>query len=97
MTKAELLKKLKALGKISNKQRNAVVCTLVGHSKVVTTCFGYVHCARCDAQIGDNLGSVFDLTNYVIVGHACDTCKDNYRKLDWKSKLYAVDPKVEGK
>lgn len=34
----------------------AMLCAWLGHSRAFTYCFGYVYCARCEAQVGDNLG-----------------------------------------
>lgn len=55
-------------------------------------CFGYVHCARCEEQIGDTLGGIFDTTNSVIVNHGCKKCKKNYKKLNWKDKFLVEYP-----
>lgn len=93
ITKAELKKKIKALGKISEEQRNSIICSLVGHSKISTTCFGYRNCARCGEQLGDSLGSIdFGIKNAVIVGHNCKVCKANFKKCDWRDKLYVKNP-----
>lgn len=80
------------LGKIKE-----IYCVLVGHSKIQTTCFGYVHCARCEAQIGDRLGSIFDMTDSVIVGHNCDRCQENYKKLLFSKKFLCPNPFKEPK
>lgn len=87
MTKKELLAKLKALGKIDKDKRKEIICTLIGHSRIVSLCFDYVTCARCDKQIGDSLAGIFDLTDKVIVGHACKTCDANRETLTWKDKF----------
>ena len=92
MFKKDLLKKLKLLDLESDEQRNSITCSLIGHSKIIETCFGYIHCARCGDQIGDALGSFFDGAKHVIIGHACDTCHENYKELTWKDKLYCPDP-----
>lgn len=92
MNKEELLAKIKGLNLKDKDQRNRVVCALIGHSKIITICFGYVHCARCDAKIGDRLGGIFDTTDSVIVGHSYETCRKNYKKLTWKDKLYCSNP-----
>jgi DNA-directed RNA polymerase subunit RPC12/RpoP len=77
--------------------KNKVVCALLGHSKIVTGCFGYVYCARCGEQIGDALGGCFDASKVVIVGHNCPTCQKNYKKLTWKDKIFCPNPfKQEG-
>ena len=60
--------------------RNRITCALIGHSRIVTYCFGYVS-ARCGDQIGDTLGGMTSLENSVVVGHACDICRANYEKL----------------
>ena len=97
MNKKELMEKIKAVGDITEEQRNGIVCTLIGHSRIVTTCFGYVSCSRCKDQIGDTLGGCFELKECVIVGHNCDGCRKNYEKLTWRDKLYTPEPFTEEK
>lgn len=93
ITKLELAKKIKALGKLEVSQKNSIICSLIGHSKISTTCFGYRYCARCGEQVGDSLGSIdFGVKEAVIVGHNCDTCKDNFKKCDWRDKLFVRNP-----
>lgn len=93
ITKKELLKKLKLLDLKDKKKRNDIVCSLIGHSRISTTCWGYRYCARCEQQVGDNLGSIdFGVKEAVIVGHNCKTCRANYKKLTWKDKLYCPNP-----
>jgi len=70
----------------------AIFCIFFGHSNIIETCFGYVHCARCDAQIGDTLAGCYSNTKAVIVGHNCKECKENYKKLTWKDKFLAPNP-----
>ncbi len=100
MTKQELMQKLAALGDISEEQRNQVTCSLVGHSKIQTYCFGYFNCARCGAQLGDSLASVYpQAEEVVVVGHMggnCPTCRENYKKLTWRDKLFCPDPFARG-
>lgn len=91
MKKNELIAKVKALG-LSNEQRNSVVCSIIGHSRIISMCFGYVHCARCGEQIGDRLAGVYDTTDSVIVGHDCETCHKNFDALNWEDKLYVKNP-----
>lgn len=96
MTKKELMRKLKLLEPESDEQRNSIICSLIGHSKIQTTCFGYFYCARCGDQLGDTLGGVYpDAESNVIVGHGCKQCKENYEKLTWRDKLYCPDPFAE--
>jgi len=92
MTKSELTKKLKALGKVTKAQRNRIVCSLIEHSRIQTTCMGYFYCSRCGDQVGDSLGGFYDPTDIVIVGHNCFMCRKNLKKLNWKDKLYAPNP-----
>jgi hypothetical protein len=79
-------------------QRNGIVCSLIGHSKIISMCFGYVHCGRCGDQIGDTLMSGFpSMDESVIMNHNCPTCQKNYKLLTWKDKLYTSDPFAERK
>lgn len=81
-----------AFSDCDDEKKKAVTCAILGHSKIVTTFFGYVNCARCGAQIGDALGGMFDGSKVVIVGHDCDVCRANYKKLTWKDKVLAPYP-----
>lgn len=95
VTRKELVEKVKSLN-LATAERNAVVCAMIGHSSIISMCFGYVHCGRCGEQIGDRLGGVFDTTNSVLIGHNCETCQENYKKLTWEDKLYSKNPfKIE--
>lgn len=92
-SKEELLEKLDLLGITDEKQKKKLTCSLIGHSKIQTTFFGYYYCARCEEQVGDSLGSIYpDAENIVIVGHKCSTCEANYKKLTWKDKIFCPDP-----
>ena len=96
MKRAEMMKKIRALGKVSKDQRNSIVCILIGHSRIQSTCFGYYNCARCDSQVGDSLGGAYSAEKVVIVGHDCKTCRANYKGCTWQDKLYVPNPfKVE--
>lgn len=97
-TKAELVKKLKALGNISEEQKAAVVCSLIGHSKIQSHFFGYYNCGRCGAQVGDTLGSSYGgAAEAVVIGHKCKTCEKNFSECTWKDKFMCPDPfKDEG-
>lgn len=93
LTKVEFQNRLAAMGKMDKDQRNRVVCALIGHSRIETLCMGYHYCGRCDAQVGDTLGSVYrGAEDCVAVGHNCETCRANYKKLTWRDKLYAPNP-----
>lgn len=88
VTKRFVLDRVKGLSLIP---KRSMVCALVGHSRIVTLCFGYVSCGRCDAQIGDTLGGSYSLVRDVIVGHDCPTCRRNAKKLTWRDTLLASD------
>ena len=94
MTKKELLSKIKGTYE-NDEQRNAIVCAIIGHSNILDSCFGYIYCTRCKAQIGDTLGGVYSNDKCVLIGHSCDTCKKNYKELTWKDKLYAYPNPLE--
>jgi len=66
----------------------SIFCVLFGHAKVVSKCFGYVSCARCGTQIGDTLAGVFDLEKYVIKGHNCDVCDENWSNLKIRERVF---------
>lgn len=92
-SKEDLLEKLDLLGITDEEQKKKLTCSLIGHSKIQTTFFGYYYCARCEEQVGDSLGSIYpDVANVVIVGHKCPTCEANYKKLTWKDKIFCPDP-----
>lgn len=101
MTKTELTKKIKALGKITDEQRCGIVCSLIGHSHVVEFCFGYVTCARCGDQIGDTLGGAFKLDKHAIVGihtkdkTVCKECLANYKKMTWEDMVFLPGEKFK--
>ena len=88
MKRRELLAKLKKMD-VCGAEKKKITCVLIGHSKIITTCFGYIYCSRCEDQIGDSLAGVFDGGKHVIVGHDCSTCRENYKNLTWEDKLYA--------
>ena len=92
MTKKELMEKLKAIGKISKQQRNDIVCSLIGHSNIQSTFWDYYYCGRCGAQLGDQLASIYNTNEVVIINHNCKILKKNYKKCSWKDKLYVTNP-----
>ena len=91
MTRAQVLERLKG---IPTAAKGRVVCALVGHSRIVSQCFGFVHCERCEAQIADKQGGAGFLgaSECVQVGHNCPTCRKNYRTMDWHDKLLVKNP-----
>ncbi len=70
--------------KLTQEQKAQIYCVKNGHANYVTLCFGYVHCGRCNEQIGDRLGGVFDTSNIIVVGcpdKPCKHCDPIQRKL----------------
>ena len=93
-TKREVMRRVKGL---DADKRAAIVCALVGHSRIQTAFFGYYNCGRCGAQVGDSLGGVYPgAETAVVIGHACDTCRENAKSLTWRDTLYAPDPQLDG-
>src|SRR5688500_14077595 len=91
MTLAEVKRRIVG---IPPARKAATVCALVGHSRIVTQCFGYVNCARCDAQIADRLGGAgyAQAEESVVVGHNCPKCRKNFKAMGWRDKLLTPDP-----
>jgi len=92
-TKKELLEILKKIPIRDNDHKKQIICSLIGHSLICTTCFGYRYCGRCGSQLGDNLASMdFGRESAVIIGHNCETCRKNYKKCTWKDKYLVKNP-----
>jgi len=94
-TEQELREKLEALGDLDENTRNSVVCSLIGHSKIQSSFWGYFNCGRCRAQVGDSLGGAYRAENVVIIGHGCSTCRANFEALSWRDKIFVPDPFAE--
>jgi len=77
---------------MNDKIFHRLVCAVFGHSRIQTTFFGYFYCGRCGDQVGDSLGSCYKADKIVIVGHNCEKCRDNYKKLKWHEKLFVKKP-----
>ena len=73
-------------------QQQKIVCALVGHSNIEDTFWGYWHCGRCEAQVGDSLGGAYFNSRRVLMGHNCETCRENYEMLSWRDTFMAPDP-----
>ncbi len=94
-TEKELREVLKNIPYKNNKQRNNIVCSLIGHSRISTVCFGYRHCARCNDLLGDSIGGAdYGKREAVIINHNtnCRDCKKNYKKCTWKDKIFVKNP-----
>lgn len=77
---------------LDDETANNVVCALIGHSKIQSHCFGYWYCGRCNDQVGDSLGGVYNSEHVVLIGHNCAICQKNFNKLSWKDTYRAPDP-----
>jgi hypothetical protein len=81
----------KAAEKLELEKR--MLCAKHGHTRVSTIFWGYRHCARCGAQVGDTLGSIDPgRETAVIVGHNCKQCRSNWKKLAPHEKLLIPNP-----
>lgn len=90
MTLAEVKRRIAGL---RGEQRKSTVCALIGHSRIVTFCFGYANCGRCGAQVGDSLGGVWSgAESSVIIGHNCKVCRKNYKSMTWRDKFLVPNP-----
>ena len=93
MTRQEYDAKMAALEPATQEQRKAITCSLLGHSLIVTQCFGYIYCARCGTQLGDQWISGYENAPHaVFVGHNCAQCRCNYAALGWEHKVLCPDP-----
>lgn len=88
LNRTQLLAKLKKM-EVGDEEKKKIACILIGHSRIISSYFGYIYCGRCGEQIGDALGSVFDGSKHVIIGHRCPTCRENIKNLTWKDRLFA--------
>lgn len=89
LTEKQVKARIKGL---DDEAAKAVVCALVGHSRIQSCFFGYWHCGRCEAQIGDSLAGTYDGKDIVLIGHNCPTCRKNFDTLTWADKFMAPDP-----
>ena len=71
--------------KLTQLQKAQIYCIKHGHADYISMCFGYVHCGRCNEQIGDTLAGVYDTSEKLVIGHQCEKCdlvKRTLSKLD---------------
>jgi hypothetical protein len=89
----DLRARLKTLPIDNNETRNRVVCALIGHSRICTMFMEYRYCGRCGDQVGDGLASIdYGRETSVVIGHACSTCRANYKSCTWKDKVFVANP-----
>lgn len=77
----ELVNKLKAM-----------FCALFRHSLIVENYWGYKYCGRCGAYVGDSLVGPWGGENAVVIGHNCDVCRKNYKKMGFVDKFMVPNP-----
>ena len=94
LTNKEARVKLRALGDLPIATKRSVLCQLVGHSNVLSGCFGYISCVRCSDQIGDTLAGCYTNKDAVIVGHGCKDCRANRKRLTWRDLLLLPSVKL---
>ena len=75
------------------KRLRAVFCALFGHARVYEMCIGYVHCARCGAQVGDTIAGVF--MDKGGVSCPCTECEAAWKRLPWLDRFLCAQPKWE--
>ncbi|MCK5235945.1 MAG: hypothetical protein KAR06_03080 [Deltaproteobacteria bacterium] len=92
LTKKEAIQRINSAVKLLNTSKEEAACMLLGHSGIVGSCFGQITCGRCGEVIGDALTSTYDAGDKVLVGHKCETCVSNFKKMNWRDKLYTPDP-----
>ena len=72
-----------------------MACAMLGHSRISTSFFGYIYCARCHEQVGDSLGGAD--TAFVDFRHlregSCNTCEGRRGQLVWRDKWLTWDYK----
>ena len=94
MTPQEVKRKLHGVPK---DKQGALVCALVGHSRIVSEYWGYVYCGRCQTQVADKLGGAgyAQAKECVQIGHGCKVCRANYKRMGWKDKFLTPNPFVK--
>ena len=75
----------------------SIFCAAFRHSNIESICFGYHYCERCGVQVGDTLMGVYENNSAFIIGHNCDTCKENWKKLTFVDKFLVTIPKQENR
>lgn len=77
------------MGKLTKTQQAKIYCIKNGHSNYITRFWGYVHCGRCEKQIGDTLAGSFPCDKYAVIGckdSPCNHCDPIISKLNQMDK-----------
>lgn len=80
------------MGEASDQEIKSALCAFFGHPPVVHTFFGYVYCSRCDAQVGDQLASVYSNKENAVKGHDCEDCRRIWKSLTPTERLLTNNP-----
>lgn len=94
MARAEVLRRVRGLDIDSQR---SVVCGLIGHSRIRDFCFGYHHCARCSALLGDSLAGAYSDDTAVYPSHLGRSgfegcrCNENLKTLTWRDRLFVPE------
>lgn len=94
-TKVEVQRRIKGL---PIDQQRSMLCALVGHSRIHSFCFGYHHCQRCGAMLGDSLAGAYSDSSAVYPIHlqraepinGCH-CAENVKTLTWRDTWLTPD------
>lgn len=71
-----------------------IICALFRHSVITKICFGYQHCGRCDALLGDTIAGAFSVTVGLSCG--CEECQSAYASLGLVDKFLVPKPEWLG-
>ena len=74
--------------KLTKEQKMRIYCVKHGHAPYVHKFWGYVHCGRCNEQIGDQLAGCYSTEDVMVIGHKCKVCDAIRKKLPkWELKI----------
>ncbi len=65
----------------------AIACALFGHSRIHKYFFGYHHCIRCGALLGDSLAGAYNDKLAVYLHEGCERCQENVKTLRWRDRV----------
>lgn len=73
-----------------------LVCAVFRHSNLEDSCWGYVSCARCGAQLGDTLAGCYSNSRQVGISCDCTACRENLKRLTFIDTFLAKKPEWIG-
>jgi hypothetical protein len=86
--------KLKVFGEITEEQKSAVACAILGHSKVIDACFGQITCGRCGANLGDTLVGTYTIPEGSFLRKSVEeniANRDKWDSLSWSDTYLITD------